>query len=85
MAPEARFVVTSTGTFDFTPAFEDTILGIIPSVLFVTVALQRLWLARQPRKVVKGHRPMVKVARNSLCPRKHRWFWVVSARKTTAD
>ncbi|CAG8920353.1 unnamed protein product [Penicillium salamii] len=70
MSPEARFVVTSTGTFDFTPAFEDTILSIIPSVLFVTVALQRLfWLARQPRKVIKSYRSIVKVARNNLRPR----------------
>jgi hypothetical protein len=29
--------------------------------------LQRLiWLARQPRKVAKSHRPFVKVARNNM-------------------
>ncbi|QKX61831.1 uncharacterized protein TRUGW13939_08987 [Talaromyces rugulosus] len=60
--PEARFsVVASTGTFDFTPAFEDAVLCIAPSALFLVVALQRLfWLARQPRKVAKSHRPLVK-------------------------
>lgn len=75
MPPEARFaVVASTGAFDFTPAFEDAVLRIIPSALFLVVALQRLfWLARQPRKVAKSHWPIVKVARDNLppprCPR----------------
>ncbi|KAK7744548.1 hypothetical protein SLS53_003433 [Cytospora paraplurivora] len=62
--PEARFaVVAGTGAFDFTPAFEDAVLCIVPAALFLVVALQRLfWLARQPRKVAKSHRPIVKVA-----------------------
>ncbi|KAL3446335.1 P-loop containing nucleoside triphosphate hydrolase protein [Aspergillus insuetus] len=62
MAPETRFAVVSrTGVFDFTPAFEDAVLRIVPSALFLVVALQRLfWLARQPRKVAKSHRPFVK-------------------------
>lgn len=70
MPPEARFaVVAGTGAFDFTPAFEDAILCIVPSALFLVVALQRLfWLARQPRKVAKSHRPIVKVARDNLRP-----------------
>lgn len=75
MPSEGRFAVTSTGAFDFTPAFEDAILGIVPSALFLVVALQRLfWLARQPRKVAKSHRPIVKVARNNLRPRNYRFF-----------
>ncbi|WQF78674.1 Putative AAA+ ATPase domain, ABC transporter type 1, transmembrane domain-containing protein [Colletotrichum destructivum] len=63
MPPEARFaVVAGTGAFDFTPAFEDAVLCIAPSALFLVVALQRLfWLARQPRKVAKSHRPIFKV------------------------
>ncbi|KAJ5511325.1 ABC transporter integral membrane type 1 [Penicillium expansum] len=67
---EARFaVVASTGAFDFTPAFEDAVLSIVPSALFLVVALQRLfWLARQPRKVAKSQRPIVKVARHNLDP-----------------
>jgi ATP-binding cassette subfamily C (CFTR/MRP) protein 1 len=67
--PEARFaVVASTGAFDFTPAFEDAVLCIAPSAVFLVVALQRLfWLARQSRKVAKSHRPLVKVARDNLC------------------
>lgn len=67
---EARFAVAaSTGAFDFTPAFEDAVLSIVPSALFLVVALQRLfWLARQPRKVAKSHRPIVKVARHNLDP-----------------
>ncbi|KAJ5968505.1 ABC transporter integral membrane type 1 [Penicillium viridicatum] len=70
MPPETRFaVVASTGAFDFTPAFEDAVLGIVPSALFLVVALQRLfWLARQPRKVAKSHRPIVKVARDNPPP-----------------
>ncbi|CAG8388874.1 unnamed protein product [Penicillium salamii] len=77
MPLKTRFAVASTGTFDFTPTFEDAVLGIIPSVLFVIVAVQRLfWLTRQPHKVVKSHRPILKVARDKLRSRKHRWFWV---------
>ncbi|KAJ0413029.1 P-loop containing nucleoside triphosphate hydrolase protein [Aspergillus carlsbadensis] len=62
MAPEARFaVVSGTGALDLTPAFEDAVLRIAPSALFLVAALQRLlWLARQPRKVAKSHRPVVK-------------------------
>ncbi|CAG7955917.1 unnamed protein product [Penicillium olsonii] len=57
MAFDARFAVASTDAFDFTPAFEDAILSIVPSCLFLVVALQRLfWLARQPRKVAKSLR-----------------------------
>ncbi|KAL6232713.1 P-loop containing nucleoside triphosphate hydrolase protein [Aspergillus navahoensis] len=53
MASEARFaVVASTGAFDFTPAFEDAVLRIAPSALFLIVA---------PRKVAKSRRPIVKV------------------------
>lgn len=89
MPPEARFaVVASTGAFDFTPAFEDAVLCIVPSALFLVVALQRLfWLARQPRKVAKSHRPIVKVARDNLRPRNHRLFRVhrVRKKKTTTD
>ena len=70
MLPEARFaVVASTGAFDFTPAFEDAVFCIVPSAIFLAVSLQRLfWLAKQPRKVAKSHRPIVKVARDSLRP-----------------
>lgn len=66
MPSEARFaVVAGTGAFDLTPAFEDAVLRIVPSILFLVVALQRLfWLSRQPRKVAKSHRPIVKVARH---------------------
>lgn len=75
MATEARFAVVSTGAFDFTPAFEDAVLGIVPSALFLVVALQRLfWLVRQPHKVAKSHRPIVKVARNNPRPRNYRLF-----------
>jgi len=76
MPLEARLaVVASTGVFDFTPAFEDTVLCIVPSALFLVVALQRLfWLVRQPRKVAKSHRPIVKLVRNILRPRNHRFF-----------
>jgi len=89
MPPETRFaVVASTGAFDFTPAFEDAVLGIVPSALFLVVALQRLfWLARQPRKVAKSHRPIVKVARDNLRPRNNRCFLgpLCPQEKTTTD
>jgi hypothetical protein len=83
MPPETQFaVVARTGAFDFTPAFEDAVLGIVPSALFLVVALQRLfWLARQPRKVAKSHRPIVKVARDKLCPETIDVFWVHCVRK----
>jgi hypothetical protein len=72
MAAEARFAVASKGAFDFTPVFEDSILGIVPSSVFLVVALQRLfWLARQPHKVAKSHRPIVKVACDDLRPRNY--------------
>ncbi|KAL3489938.1 P-loop containing nucleoside triphosphate hydrolase protein [Aspergillus germanicus] len=76
MASEARFAVVSrTGSFDFSPAFEDAVLRIVPSALFLVVALQRLfWLARQPRKVAKSHRPFVKVALLLYCAlNAHKW------------
>ncbi|KAL4738483.1 hypothetical protein BDV11DRAFT_170996 [Aspergillus similis] len=62
MPPETGFAaVASTGAFDFTPAFEDAVLCIVPSALFLVVALECLfWLARQPRKLTKSHRPIVK-------------------------
>jgi hypothetical protein len=76
MPPDSRFaVVAGVGDFDFTPAFEDAVLRIAPSVLFLIVSLQRLfWLARQPRKVAKSHRLIVKVARDNLRPRNRRVF-----------
>lgn len=82
MSPEARFaVVASTGAFDFMPAFEDAILCIVPSALFLVVSLQSLfWLARQPRKVAKSHRPIVEVARDNLRP-----SFSLAQEKTTTD
>lgn len=38
--------------FDFTRLFEDTILAILPSALFLCIfPLRASWLLRQPRKV----------------------------------
>jgi hypothetical protein len=88
MPAETRFdVVAGTGVFDFTPAFEDAVLGIVPSALFLVVALQRLfWLARQPRKVAKNHRPIVKVARDNIRPRNNRYsLGLCPQEKTTTD
>lgn len=66
MPSQARFaVVSGTGTLNLTPAFEDVFLRIAPSGLFLVAAIQRLiWLARQPRKVARSYRPIVKVARD---------------------
>lgn len=60
-------VVAGPGTFDFSPAFENAVLCITPSGLFLVVALQRLfWLSRQPRKVAQSRRPILKLARSLL-------------------
>lgn len=57
-------VVAGPGTFDFSPAFENAVLCITPSGLFLVVALQRLfWLSRQPRKVAQSRRPILKLVR----------------------
>ena len=57
-------VVAGPSTFDFSPAFENAVLCITPSGLFLIVALQRLfWLSRQPRKVAQNRRPILKLVR----------------------
>jgi hypothetical protein len=61
---DAFAVIAGPGTFDFSPAFENAVLCITPSGLFLVVALQRLfWLSRQPRKVAQSRRPILKLAR----------------------
>ncbi|KAJ5790163.1 ABC transporter integral membrane type 1 [Penicillium psychrosexuale] len=83
MPPEARFaVVASTGAFDFMPAFEDAILCIVPSALFLVVSLQRLfWLARQPRKVAKSHRPIGLIGVYTALQLAVLVYWALNAEK----
>ncbi|KAK0718041.1 P-loop containing nucleoside triphosphate hydrolase protein [Lasiosphaeria miniovina] len=59
---EADFGPAATGRFDFTLAFEGAILSIVPSALFLLLAPQRLvWLMKQPRKVAKSPRSILKL------------------------
>ncbi|KAF7515463.1 hypothetical protein G7054_g14560 [Neopestalotiopsis clavispora] len=49
--------------FDFTLVFESIVLSIVPSTLFFIIAPQRLfWLIKQPRKVTRSSRSVLKVA-----------------------
>ncbi|KAF4625089.1 hypothetical protein G7Y89_g13080 [Cudoniella acicularis] len=62
MLSEASFGPEAAGRFDFTLAFEDAILSILPSALFFILAPQRLfWLMKQPRKVAKSSRSILKL------------------------
>ncbi|KAL2851083.1 P-loop containing nucleoside triphosphate hydrolase protein [Aspergillus pseudoustus] len=75
-------VVSSTGAFDFTPAFEDAVLRIAPSALFLVVAVQRLfWLARQPRKVAKSHWPFGLIGVYTALQFAALLYWAVNADK----
>jgi ATP-binding cassette, subfamily C (CFTR/MRP), member 1 len=52
--------------FDFTLVFESIVLSIVPSTLFFIIAPQRLfWLIKQPRKVTRGSRSVLKVVGTS--------------------
>lgn len=51
------FGPAATEHFDFTPLFEDSILSILPSALFLCVLPVRLWvLGRESRKVARKAR-----------------------------
>jgi hypothetical protein len=64
MRPETSFGPAAAGRFDFTISFESAILSIVPSALFVIFAPQRLlWLMRQPQKVMRSSRPVLKLVR----------------------
>lgn len=59
---ESDFGPAASGRFDFTPLFENAVLSILPSAIFVVLAPQRLlWLTRQLRKVIKSWRSFVKL------------------------
>lgn len=62
LAPEASFGPSAPDRFDFTLAFEGTILSMLPSALFLILAPQRLfWLRKQPYKVTKSRRTILKL------------------------
>lgn len=45
--------VSPARTFDFTLLFEDTVLTIVPTTVFLVAAVSRvLWLVSKPNKVV---------------------------------
>jgi ATP-binding cassette subfamily C (CFTR/MRP) protein 1 len=59
---EDSFGPSATGRFDFALVFEYIILSILPSALFFILAPQRLfWLAKQPQKVAKSSRSILKL------------------------
>ncbi|KAL9572706.1 hypothetical protein ACKAV7_003105 [Fusarium commune] len=60
--PETDFGPSASGRFDFTVLFENVMLSIVPSVLFLILAPQRLlWLKREPRKTVENSRLLIKL------------------------
>ncbi|KAF5534749.1 multidrug resistance-associated 1 [Fusarium mexicanum] len=60
--PEADFGPSASGRFDFTVLFENVMLSIIPSALFLILVPQRLlWLKREPRKIVENSRLLIKL------------------------
>jgi hypothetical protein len=62
MLPEADFGPSATGRFDFTLGFEDAILSLLPSALFLVLAPPRLlWLMKQPYKVTKSRSTVLKL------------------------
>lgn len=64
MLQEASFGPSATNKFDFTLGFENIILSILPSALFLIIAPQRLFLLKkQSRKVAKSSRSVLKFVR----------------------
>ncbi|KAF5625992.1 multidrug resistance-associated 1 [Fusarium sp. NRRL 52700] len=60
--PEADFGPSASGRFDFTVLFENVMLSIVPSALFLILVPQRLlWLKREPRKIVENSRLLIKL------------------------
>ena len=70
MLPEADFGPSAKGGFDFTLTFEGAILSIVPPALFLLLAPQRLfWLMKQPYKVTKSRRTLLKLVCSYVpCP-----------------
>jgi hypothetical protein len=59
---EANFGPSATGSFDFTRVFENAVLSILPSALFLILAPPRLfWLMKEPYKVTKSQRSIFKL------------------------
>ena len=60
--PETDFGPSASGRFDFTVLFENVVLSIVPSALFLILVPQRLlWLKREPRKIVENSRLLIKL------------------------
>ncbi|CCT72441.1 related to multidrug resistance protein [Fusarium fujikuroi IMI 58289] len=60
--PETDFGPSASGRFDFTVLFENVVLSIVPSALFLILVPQRLlWLKREPRKTVENSRLLIKL------------------------
>ncbi|KAG5781567.1 hypothetical protein H9Q73_004760 [Fusarium xylarioides] len=60
--PEADFGPSASARFDFTVLFENVMLSIVPSALFLILVPQRLlWLKREPRKIVENSRLLIKL------------------------
>ncbi|EEU35583.1 uncharacterized protein NECHADRAFT_52409 [Fusarium vanettenii 77-13-4] len=59
---EANFGPAASYRFDFTLLFENAVLSILPSTLFLVLTPQRLfWLVKQPRKLTKNSQFVLKL------------------------
>ncbi|WAO95847.1 Hypothetical protein NCS54_01349200 [Fusarium falciforme] len=59
---EASFGPAASYRFDFTLLFENAVLSILPSTLFLVLTPQRLfWLIKQPRKLTKNSQFVLKL------------------------
>ncbi|KAI8654215.1 hypothetical protein NCS56_01378200 [Fusarium sp. Ph1] len=59
---EASFGPAASYRFDFTLLFENAVLSILPSALFLVLTPQRLfWLIKQPRKLTKNSQFVLKL------------------------
>ncbi|KAL2673758.1 hypothetical protein Neosp_012202 [[Neocosmospora] mangrovei] len=59
---EASFGPAASYRFDFTLSFENAVLSILPSTLFLVLTPQRLfWLVKQPQKLTKNSQFILKL------------------------
>lgn len=63
---ETNFGPAASYRFDFTLLFENAVLSILPSALFLALTPQRLfWLIKQPRKLTKNSQFVLKLVRQA--------------------
>ncbi|KAM0429989.1 hypothetical protein ACHAPT_005995 [Fusarium lateritium] len=78
---EAGFGPAALYRFDFTLLFENSILSILPSILFLVLTPQRLfWLTKQPHKLTKNSQFILKlglIAVYTICQLTALLCWVL--------